>query len=277
MASLSALLLASALVAVGGLTVRAATRRRAVPASCNAASSPPPAKEKRAKQPLAAPWMEPLYSALNHGGTKRRRSRSEARRKHVQLATVDPISGRPSVRTVVFRGFLPHALADPSVEKKDETCCLMFITDDRSAKYRHLGGDSTPTSTPAPMEACWWLDEAAVQFRISGHAVIASARSEDPVLRAAAVSVWERLGDSTKRQFFWPAPGEPRTAKASEADETPLDEAHFSLLLLVPEVVDELHLGGNHKRIMYTADDGEASAGAPLRLPSSWREQAVNP
>ena len=314
MNSLSTLLLASALVAVGGLSARAAGRRRAASSRGAVSKSRVPARNKTpdpgavalastlptsSKPPLAAPWMHPLKKALNHGGTQRRRDRSEAKRKHVQLATVDPRSGRPSVRTVVFRGFLPRKLVDSTASNGAESCCLMFITDDRSAKYAHLGGGSSSSgpSRPAPIECCWWLDEAGVQFRISGHAVLASARSEDPLLRAAATSMWERLGASSRRTFFWPAPGEPLTAGTAaasagdDADDLPLEEAHFCLLLVVPEVVDELHLGGKQKRIVYTADDeaaqqqqqqregggGGGGGATPLRLPTRWEETAVNP
>ena len=57
------------------------------------------------KVATAAPWITSVKKALNHGGTQRpKRDRREANRKNVQLATVDA-SGRPSVRTVVFRGF----------------------------------------------------------------------------------------------------------------------------------------------------------------------------
>jgi hypothetical protein len=83
----------------------------------------------RQSKVFAAPWVEPLKRALNHGGARRLRlpqrlfvtfwagtgrkthARSEARRKHVQIATVEPDTGRPTVRTVVFRGFLPQKYA----------------------------------------------------------------------------------------------------------------------------------------------------------------------
>lgn len=104
--------------------------------------------------------MVPLKKALNHGGTQRKgRDRSQAKRKHVQIGTVDPLSGRPAVRTVVFRGFLPRKYVDPT-SRGEESCCPMFITDDRSAKFRHLGGEG---GVPRPVEVCWWLDEAGVQ------------------------------------------------------------------------------------------------------------------
>jgi pyridoxamine 5'-phosphate oxidase len=212
-------------------------------------------------KPLAAPWMAPLKSALNHGGTGRRtHSRTEARRKHVQMATVDPDTGRPSVRTVVFRGFLPQKFVDPAVTaaaRSEDSCCLCFITDDRSAKFAHLGAG---LSHGAPVECCWWLDEAGVQFRVSGRALVATAHSEDGVLRAAAAEVWERLGHSTKLQMFWPHPGADRSegcargcasVRDSVADcSISLEASHFALLILVPDGVDELHLSGRQKRVL---------------------------
>jgi pyridoxamine 5'-phosphate oxidase len=215
-------------------------------------------------RPLAAPWMAPLKSALNYGGTNRRwHSRTEAKRKHVQIATVDPLTGRPSVRTVVFRGFLPQKFVDSSA-RSEESFCLCFITDDRSAKFAHLGCGLTQG---APMECCWWLDEAGVQFRVAGRTLVATARSEDDVLRAAAAEVWQRLGDSTKLQMFWPQPGALRgeacasgatTGTSSARDPAAdgsisLEDSHFALLILVPDAVDELHLSGRQKRVMCVA------------------------
>jgi pyridoxamine 5'-phosphate oxidase len=209
-------------------------------------------------KPLAAPWMASLKSALNHGGSGRRtHSRTEAKRKHVQLATVDPVTGRPTVRTVVFRGFLPQKFVDPSAAASGESCCLCFITDDRSAKFAHLGAG---VKHGAPIECCWWLDEAGVQFRVSGVAVIATAHSKDDALRVAAGEMWQRLGDSTKMQMFWPHPGAARgeesssdasSARAPAADgHLSLENSHFALLIVVPDFVDELRLSGRQKRVL---------------------------
>ena len=49
-----------------------------------------------------------LFVTISTGTGRTVHSRSDAKRKHVQIATVDPITLRPSVRTVVFRGFLPQ-------------------------------------------------------------------------------------------------------------------------------------------------------------------------
>lgn len=213
--------------------------------------------------------MVPLKSALNYGGSGRKRT--AARRKHVQIATVDPQTGRPSVRTVVFRGFLPQKYVDDAAGA-EESCCLCFITDCRAAKFVHLGGGR---SQGAPIECCWWLDEAGVQFRISGHALVATARSEDHLLRAAAAEVWGRLGDSTKLQMFWPHPGAARreavSRDASDAsglgaavskDSVSLESSHFALIILVPDAVDELHLTGRQKRVVYSRAAEAAAAEA---------------
>ena len=162
---LRACLLALSLVTVSALSARALSggRRRAMKAdaraerlredeafaaSCQVAKQPKepkqqqtPAqsnskKQSKSSETLAAPWMLPIKKALNHGGTQRsKRDRSEAKRKQLQLASVDPSSGCPSVRTVVFRGFLPN---DLSVIGGSESCVLTFITDTRSEKVALL-------------------------------------------------------------------------------------------------------------------------------------------
>ena len=163
-ALLRACLVALSLVTVSALSLSGGRRRamkaearaqrlreaEAFAASCQVAERPKDGQQpthahqsNAKKQPsskssetLAAPWMLPIKKALNHGGTQRsKRDRSEAKRKQLQFATVDPSSGCPSVRTVVFRGFLPSNL---SVIGGSESCVLTFITDTRSEKVRHL-------------------------------------------------------------------------------------------------------------------------------------------
>jgi len=260
---------------------------------------------------LAAPWMVPLKAALNHGGTKRpKRDRKEAKRKQVQLATVDPATGRPSARTVAFRGFLMPC--DAGGTSHEESCILTFVTDSRAEKVVHL---SNPSS--AFVEVCWWLDEAAVQFRIAGRAVLAEAGAEDPQLRAVREAIWGRLTPGTRETFTWPSPGMPRAKVAGEEsgvvaeveercdgsgtgdvapDEecgSPLSEAHFAVLLVVPDRVDELRLGGRQKRTIYTrvgpeadcAMSATAEGGGQIGRPGSalwqdevcWLAQDVNP
>lgn len=240
--------------------------------------------------------MVPLKKALQTGGTKRvKRDRSEAKRKQVQLATVDPQTMRPTVRTVVFRGFAPLRMLLPNLETgpdvSPESCCMMFITDDRAEKVRHLSSDVVPPF----VECCWWLDEGGVQFRLSGQALLATAECKDPILVAARRAIWERLQPSTRQQFIWPTPGAPmadsNTGSESLSDgDVDLADAHFALLLVLPERVDELRLGGNQKRNLYILEksdaagsqaDDEGGNGVASVLShwhaSSWRQAAINP
>jgi hypothetical protein len=140
---------------------------------------------------------------------------------------------------------------DPSA-RSDDSCCPIFITDDRSSKVP--SHSSFPTVLPfnnlqfvhlgsghhhgAPVELCWWLDEAGVQFRIAGRALIATARSQDAALRSAAMEVWERLAAPTKMQMFWPHPGAVRGAAAEDAAAAAdgglsIDASHFALVIVV--------------------------------------------
>ena len=178
----------------------------------------------------------------------------------------------------------------------------MFVTDDRSTKCVHLSGTAHGEGGRlAPVECCWWLDEAAVQFRISGHAVLATARSDERMLREAVHEVWARLGASARRTFFWPHPGAPRVAHdvkhatPPSADEPSLDASHFVLVVVIPDAVDELHLGRNQRRCIYQREgerfehpgsDGEANCSSTplstLQLLASacnakWTLQEVNP
>lgn len=209
----------------------------------------------------APAWQQSLKKALNHGGTQRaKRDRSEAKRKQVQVASVDA-DGRPHVRTMVFRGFLPAQTLSGEQLRGDEsseslvptpadTWLPMLITDTRSAKYAQLSGG------PAYVELCYWLDEAGVQFRISGRAVLAGPNCDDPNLRAARAAVWDRLGDGSRRTFAWPEPGAPRDESGADGATNGgpcglLAESHFALAVVVPDRVDELRLGGSQKRFRH--------------------------
>ena len=204
-------------------------------------------------------WQASLVRSLNYGGTQRQRKRTDANRKHVQIATVDGATGRPSVRTVVFRGWLPNRFlpgfteAQTSPDPKGESCSLMFVTDKRSAKYEHIAAGAG-----APVECCWWLSEAGVQYRIAGEASVSASGT------AAADFAWERLSDGAKRTFSWPNPGEAvgGTAAGEREEE---GRSNFVLLTVNPSSVDELHLGGSQKRILHEVKEG------------AWQEAFVNP
>lgn len=169
----------------------------------------------------------------------------------------------------------------------------MLITDARSEKYSDLLQNDS-------CELCWWLDEAGVQFRISGRAVVASASEvertdkeqqwpslpSEECLRTARADVWNRLSVKTKRTFLWTdRPGstmtkknidnvsddrddnnrhQQRHPKATASINSNVDKSNdstntqapvppnFTLLIVIPNSVDELHLGGNQKRFLHT-------------------------
>jgi len=84
------------------------------------------------------------------------------------------------------------------------------------------------------------------------------------------------LSDGTKRTFFWADPGKPKTTTtttkqdsttttnwdpATTTNETTTSVAlddydtispYFALCIVIPDRVDELHLGGNQKRFIHT-------------------------
>lgn len=270
------------LAVAGAVSVRMSARARQVVREAKlqeaeeVASDVPEPDEvpsSRAAASYAAPWMHPLKKALNHGGTQRnKRDRKEATRKQLQLATVDPATGRPAVRTIVFRGFLPANASGI------ESSMLTFVTDSRAEKVRHI---RETKGGRAPVEVCWWLSEAGVQFRISGFAVLCTHDSQEPEQRKACTTVWERLSDSTRSTFAWPHPGARATPSDGASDKVPtLAEANFCLLVVVPNIVDELHLGGKQKRMTYTLDAaGGGKPQGPWGSPGScdWRVETVNP
>ena len=227
-------------------------------------------------------WMASIRKSLNHGGTQRpKRDRREANRKNLQLATVDGATGRPAVRTVVFRGFL-----------NGSSPVLTFITDTRAQKVRHIA-DANAAGKSAWCEACWWFEEASVQYRISGQLIMATATSE-PELSAIASTVWERLGDSSRGTFSWPDPGCPKSKETVTTSTTapeapppskaraplPFSEANFAVVLLLPDRIDELRLGGRQKRFIHTLagaspGDGDGGGAPPLLASETAAEPLV--
>ena len=169
---------------------------------------------------LLAPWRSPLARALH-------RNRSRPYSRYPQLATVRP-NGRPANRTVVFRGFRP------------ETNCLIFVTDIRSAKIRHLR--ENPTA-----ELCWYFPQTREQFRFGGTVQVITQSATDQVSCQVYQQAWEALSAKAKQQFAWPHPGKARAIDAFK--EVPLDSQKpldmFAVLVLDADTVDHLELKGN--------------------------------
>ncbi|MDG3003133.1 Npun_F5749 family FMN-dependent PPOX-type flavoprotein [Paludisphaera mucosa] len=176
-------------------------------------------------------WRPSLDLALH-------RNRHHYQMRLVQLATVRPDS-RPSIRTVVFRGFL------------DDARRLVFTTDVRSSKRGEI--ENNPYG-----EICWYFPETREQFRLAGLLSLVDDCTPDAGLREARGDVWGGLSDATRLSFTWPAPGEPRDHD-SPFPSVPPDASHpvetFCLMILTATEVDHLELQGDPQhRWKYEAD-----------------------
>ena len=67
-------------------------------------------------------------------------------------------------------------------------------------------------------------------------------------------------------------------ATASKEDDVSLEESHFVLIIVVPDSVDELHLGGNQRRYLHKRErntDGWVAHASARE--ADWTRQSVNP
>eukprot|EP00438_Fugacium_kawagutii_P013823 Skav210614 [mRNA] locus=scaffold234:286019:288392:+ [translate_table: standard] len=139
----------------------------------------------------------------------------------------------PSVRTVVFRGFLQpqHLLAAGEATSDDGS-------EESDAK------DLTGLGCQDP----------ALQ-------AVRSTVWQRLILGAASVAGW--VGglvtllrkSSTKETFSWPHPGRPRGQEEGVA--------RRRVLVILPSSVDELHLGGRQKRKIYRSSFSQAQRTQP--------------
>lgn len=184
-----------------------------------------------------APWRPVLSRALH-------RNRARAYCRYLQLATIDT-EGKPSNRTVVFRGFT------------DEK--LQMVIDGRSEKVQHI--QICPWA-----EICWYFTVTREQFRIAGRLTLVGPADDPESIRTKA---WQALSDKAHQQFYWPHPGHLRTDEKAFAPpglETAQPPDSFFVLFLTAHRVDYLNLRGNpQNRYVYNyIEDG-------------WRVDEVNP
>ena len=176
-------------------------------------------------------WRPSLDLALH-------RNRNWAGVRFVQLATVRP-DHRPSIRTLVFRGFL------------DDARRLLLTTDLRSAKRAEI--DANPAG-----ELCWYFPETREQFRLAGDLAVVDANAASPELLELRADVWAELSDDARLAFTWPEPGAVRDHALAFPTTYPDPAApveSFGLLILNPFAVDHLELQGNPQhRWKYEAD-----------------------
>ncbi|MGB7520403.1 MAG: pyridoxamine 5'-phosphate oxidase family protein, partial [Spirulinaceae cyanobacterium] len=118
-----------------------------------------------------APWRSQLSRALHH-------NRSLANSRYFQLATVNK-NGRPTNRTVVFRGFF------------NQTNQIQIVTDSRSEKIEHI--QHQPWG-----EICWYFPKTREQFRLSGQLVVVDKHHLS--LQNARQTAWQNLSDGARLQ-----------------------------------------------------------------------------
>ncbi|MDX1976267.1 MAG: pyridoxamine 5'-phosphate oxidase family protein [Pseudanabaenaceae cyanobacterium bins.68] len=197
--------------------------------------------------PYLAPWRSPLARNLYQ-------HRNQPQARYLQLATTD-LEGKPSNRTIVFRGFVDHL--------PNSSNLLKFISDRRAAKISHIQHQPW-------VEACWYFPKTREQFRISGKMLLVEA--EHPNWSPMRQTTWQELSDQSRTQFSWSDPGQP-LAQAPEHNQPPPSQAHpnFTLLLLDPWLVDRLELRHYpHHRSRY-----QKSGEQPQ--PSLWHHHYLNP
>ncbi|CAL9052720.1 unnamed protein product [Musa banksii] len=194
----------------------------------------------------AASWKPLLLRALD----------SNAHLKHsafFQLATIGS-NGRPSNRTVVFRGF------------QEDTNVIQINTDRRSAKIEeikhcHFG------------EICWYFTESWEQFRINGKIDIIDGANSDACKLQQREKAWFASSLKSRLQYLAPAPRLPDISNGS-GEENQLDPSEgpveaFCLLLFDPEQVDYLNLKSN-ERFIFSSRSSEQG----FKL---WMSEKVNP
>jgi pyridoxamine 5'-phosphate oxidase len=210
------------------------------------------------ESPHLAPWRSPLARSLYQ-------HRSQPQSRYLQLATIDS-TGRPTNRTLVFRGFVDHLPGQSNL--------LKFVSDRRTAKIQHL-------HTQPWAEACWYFPNTREQFRIAGKIDLVDGDRIDSAHQKLRHSTWHDLSDNARTQFNWLDPGMPLENSSGDSDvsETVVPEkitdplkpvANFCILLLDPELVDRLELRNDPQtRQQYKKN--------PAKDAYAWLSQAVNP
>uniref|UniRef100_A0A7S4IHW8 Pyridoxamine 5'-phosphate oxidase Alr4036 family FMN-binding domain-containing protein n=1 Tax=Odontella aurita TaxID=265563 RepID=A0A7S4IHW8_9STRA len=231
-------------------------------------------------------WRERIGSSVA-------RSRKVRGGNYVQIATVDPNTGEPRCRTVVFRGFLRGAEkeedAGDDVNEDGRTVLggeptvMKMITDLRSSKVGEASGgtaDEATTTTaamPTNAEMVWWFGKSSEQYRIRGNLKFVGGGTfdddDDVHLSRARKEQWGNLSDTAREQFYWKEPGVPYVQQATVPPGGRGDDGrvlpppeNFLLMLLYPNRVDYLRLGDNFRQV----DELDREGGG-------WKLERVNP
>ncbi|XP_062157135.1 pyridoxine/pyridoxamine 5'-phosphate oxidase 2 [Alnus glutinosa] len=194
---------------------------------------------------VTGPWKQLLINALE----------SNVHLKHssfFQLATIGS-NGRPSNRTLVFRGFQ---------ENSDR---IQINTDCRTHKIEEL--KHCPFA-----EMCWYFTDSWEQFRINGKIDIIDASDPDPNKLQQREKSWFASSPKSRLQYLGPNPGLP--CLSEQPDQEFLDPSTgpvgaFCVLILDPDQVDYLNLKSN-QRVKFTS-------GLSVNGEKCWTSERVNP
>ncbi|GAV71145.1 Pyridox_oxase_2 domain-containing protein [Cephalotus follicularis] len=195
---------------------------------------------------LTGPWKQLLVNALE----------SNVHLKHssfVQLATIGS-NGRPSNRTVVFRGF---------EENSDK---IVINTDTRTRKIYEL--KHHPFA-----EICWYFTDSWEQFRINGRVDVIDGSNTDPVKLQQREKSWFASSVKSRYQYLGPNPGLPvpsdQPQKEFFLDPSAGPVGAFCLLVLDPDQVDYLNLKRN-QRVTFTSRPS-------VDVEKCWTSEIINP
>ncbi|TYH62998.1 hypothetical protein ES332_D07G160000v1 [Gossypium tomentosum] len=196
---------------------------------------------------ITAPWKQLLLNALESNSHLKHSS-------YFQLATVG-CNGRPSNRTLVFRGFQ---------ESSDK---FHINTDYRTHKIEEL--KHCPFA-----EICWYFTDSWEQFRISGRVDVIDGSNPDTFELQQREKSWFASSVKSRLQYLGPNPGLPRISEHQSEEEVRLDPsigpvAAFCLLVLDPDQVDYLNLKSTERvKFISTLD---------MNGVKNWTSERINP
>ncbi|TYI73819.1 hypothetical protein E1A91_D07G156600v1 [Gossypium mustelinum] len=185
---------------------------------------------------ITAPWKQLLLNALESNSHLKHSS-------YFQLATVG-CNGRPSNRTLVFRGFQ---------ESSDK---FHINTDNRTHKIEEL-------------KQCPFAE-----FRISGRVDVIDGSNPDTFELQQREKSWFASSFKSRLQYLGPNPGLPRISEHQSEEEVRLDPsigpvAAFCLLVLDPDQVDYLNLKSTERvKFISTLD---------MNGVKNWTSERINP
>ncbi|KAL9687531.1 hypothetical protein QQ045_031935 [Rhodiola kirilowii] len=194
----------------------------------------------------SAPWKQLLLRALESNSNLNHSS-------YFQLATVAP-NGRPSNRTVVFRGF------------EGDSDRIEINTDTRTRKIEEL--KHCPFA-----EICWYFTDSWEQFRINGRVDVVDETYPDTSRLQERERSWFASSARSKLQYVGPHPGLPsigeETPQEANLDPTSGPVSAFCLLVLDPYQVDYLNLKNNQRTSFLSTRSADGQR--------SWVAENVNP